>query len=221
MRCDRALYTDMSIQKNIGFHRPRLWWCVTGEFSFLPIHAAGIHQDGNLESASDYFISSYIPTLSALATARKGWDSLPSAMVTGVLAGCATSPRQVPLLNVEREIEVTKVCFERAAANILHLSSPNTAVQVLREALEGQSAHILHLACHGEQADSALESAFLLSDGKLAIHDLMTMRLPDAVIAFLSACQTARGSSLHPDQAVHLAASMLFCGFRSVVGTMW
>jgi CHAT domain-containing protein len=92
---------------------------------------------------------------------------------------------------------------------------------VLQEALEGQGAHILHLACHGEQADSPLDSAFLLSDGRLTIQDLMSIRLPNAVLAFLSACQTAKGSEDLPDQAVHLAASMLFCGFRSVVGTMW
>jgi CHAT domain-containing protein len=61
----------------------------------------------------------------------------------------------------------------------------------------------------------------MLSDGMLSIQDLMTMSLPDALLAFLSACQTARGSERLPDQAVHLAASMLFCGFRSVVGTMW
>jgi CHAT domain-containing protein len=100
-------------------------------------------------------------------------------------------------------------------------SSKNTTSQVLREALEGQGAHILHLACHGEQANSPLDSAFLLSNGRLTIQDLMSIRLSNAVLAFLSACQTAKGSEDMPDQAVHLAASMLFCGFRSVVGTMW
>jgi CHAT domain-containing protein len=56
---------------------------------------------------------------------------------------------------------------------------------------------------------------------RLSVKDLITMRLPAAVLAFLSACQTARGSEHLSDQAVHLAASMLFCGLRSVIGTMW
>jgi CHAT domain-containing protein len=137
------------------------------------------------------------------------------------LAACKNFSGWTPLDSVEQEIEVTQTCFNDASAQVLHLSSPNTTVQVLREALEGQSAHILHLACHGEQADSPLDSAFLLSDGRLTIQDLMSIRLPNAVLAFLSACQTARGSEHLPDQAVHLAAAMLFCGFRSVVGTMW
>jgi CHAT domain-containing protein len=100
-------------------------------------------------------------------------------------------------------------------------SSPNTSGQVLRDALTAQNPHILHLACRGEQANNPLDSAFLLSDGRFSIQSLMGIHLPDAVLAFLSASQTARGSEAQPDQAVHLAASMLFCGFRSVVGTMW
>jgi CHAT domain-containing protein len=70
------------------------------------------------------------------------------------------------------------------------------------------NAHILHLACHGLQADGPLDSAFLLSDGKLTIQDLMSPRLTDAIFAFLSACQTAKGSEDLADQAVHLAASI-------------
>jgi CHAT domain-containing protein len=80
---------------------------------------------------------------------------------------------------------------------------------------------VLHLACHGVQAPNPLQSAFLLSDGRLTIEYPIRLRMPHAVLAFLSACQTAKGSEVQPDQAIHLAASMLFCGFKSVVGTMW
>jgi CHAT domain-containing protein len=45
--------------------------------------------------------------------------------------------------------------------------------------------------------------------------------LKRASLAFLSACQTAKGDQNQPDQAVHLAASFLFCGFKSVIATMW
>ena len=41
-------------------------------------------------------------------------------------------------------------------------------------------------------------------------------------MAFLSACHTAAGDSKGtPDEVVHLAAALQFCGFRSVVGTLW
>jgi CHAT domain-containing protein len=46
--------------------------------------------------------------------------------------------------------------------------------------------------------------------------------LPAAEFAFLSACHTAEvteGSII--DEGLHLAAAVQYCGFRSVVGTMW
>jgi CHAT domain-containing protein len=210
------------LQKSPGPGRPRLWWCATGELSFLPIHAASVNrEDILLESATDYFVSSYVPTLFALIKARAKWRGIPRQKVTGILAACETSPDQSTLANVGREIELTKTCFTQAAVQVVHSSTPNTTLQQLRTALVSTNAHILHLACHAAQADRPLESALLMSDGGLSIQELMTIHLPDAVLTFLSACQTARGSERQPDQAVHLAASMLFCGFRSVIGTMW
>jgi hypothetical protein len=43
-----------------------LWWCPTGPFTFLPIHAAGMYNDGEPQCVSDYVVSSYTPTISAL-----------------------------------------------------------------------------------------------------------------------------------------------------------
>jgi CHAT domain-containing protein len=42
-----------------------------------------------------------------------------------------------------------------------------------------------------------------------------------AEFAFLSACQSATGSKLLPDEVVHLAAGFQFVGFRGVIGTLW
>jgi CHAT domain-containing protein len=54
------------------------------------------------------------------------------------------------------------------------------------------------------------------------LKDLMTARLPNAEFAFLSACHTAAADvGGTPDEATHLSAAMQFCGFRSVVGTLW
>jgi CHAT domain-containing protein len=83
------------------------------------------------------------------------------------------------------------------------------------------AAHVLHLSCHGQQHTDPLQSAFALKDGSLTISALMTLNLPNATLAYLGACETAKGDTNQPDQAIHLAASMLFCGFRSVVATMW
>lgn len=83
-------------------------------------------------------------------------------------------------------------------------------------------ATILHLACHGQQdMNDPLESGFLMEDKKLTVARLMELNLSSAFLAFLSACETAKGDANQPDQAIHLAATMLYAGFKSVVGTMW
>jgi CHAT domain-containing protein len=85
-----------------------------------------------------------------------------------------------------------------------------------------QDANIVHLACHGVQdAKDATQSGFCLGDGRLTILRLMNLKLDNAFLAFLSACETAKGDEEQPDQAMHLAAAMLFCGFKSVVATKW
>lgn len=78
----------------------------------------------------------------------------------------------------------------------------------------------VHLACHGTQdLDDPTRSAFALYDGSFTLASLMHKDLPSAQIAVLSACQTATDKL--SEEAVHLAAAMLYAGFRSVIGTMW
>lgn len=60
-----------------------------------------------------------------------------------------------------------------------------------------------------------------MRDKTLTVTQLMELNLPTAFFAFLSACNSAKAGKEQPDQAVHLAATMLFVGFKSVVGTMW
>lgn len=83
-------------------------------------------------------------------------------------------------------------------------------------------ATILHLACHGfQRAGRPLESGFVMQDEVLTISRLMSLNLPNAFLAFLSACESARSDEKQPNQSITLASSMLFAGFKSVVGTMW
>jgi CHAT domain-containing protein len=40
-------------------------------------------------------------------------------------------------------------------------------------------------------------------------------------LAFLSPCETVKGDANLPYEAMHLAAILMFAGFRGVVGMMW
>ncbi|KAJ7896478.1 hypothetical protein B0H13DRAFT_1885187 [Mycena leptocephala] len=66
------------------------------------------------------------------------------------------------------------------------------------------------------------ESALLLAgSSRLTLSNIIELPLPNAELAFLSACQTATGSQELPDESVHLTAGMLLAGYRGVIGTMW
>ena len=81
---------------------------------------------------------------------------------------------------------------------------------------------VVHFACHGIQdLREPLNSGLVLHDNRLTLSKLMHTRLPNAQLAFLSACETAQGEEDYPDEAVHVAAGMLAAGFRDVIGTMW
>ncbi|KAJ6550517.1 CHAT domain-containing protein [Mycena sp. CBHHK59/15] len=87
---------------------------------------------------------------------------------------------------------------------------------------------VVHFACHAKQeSGNPLDRGLALTDGRLKVSHIM--RAPDnshstgngAPLAFLSACETAKGDEYLPNEAMHLAATMLFAGFSSVVATMW
>lgn len=102
------------------------------------------------------------------------------------------------------------------------LSDPLAGLGVSTALEKLPEVSIFHLACHGVQDyGNPLDSGFMLRDAKLSIAQLMPLPLPHAFLAFLSACETAKGDHEYTGQAVHLAATMLFAGFKSVVGTMW
>jgi CHAT domain-containing protein len=78
--------------------------------------------------------------------------------------------------------------------------------------------------CHGLlEPGEPFNSSFKLYQGKqLSLIDIVRSQLPNAEFAFLAACHTAELTDKSPaDEALHLAAAMQYCGFRSVVGTMW
>jgi CHAT domain-containing protein len=201
-------------------------WIPTGEFAFIPIHAAGIYADGARDCCADYVVSSYSPTVTALRNAQRRLRPVARRAVK-VLLGTAPTSEHVsgwaPLPSVAAEVAAIRAAVP-----------PGTVLSLPREDEEAGGARVasvlgtlpdatvLHLACHGYQdMRNPLASGFVLRDGVLTVARLMRVALPDAFLAFLSACETAKGDAGQPDQTVHLAAAMLFAGFKSVIATLW
>lgn len=88
--------------------------------------------------------------------------------------------------------------------------------------VELPSAQFVHLACHGvSDAKDVLHSGFVFHDGMVELSALMNVTVENGCFAFLSACESAMGDKDLPDENMHLAAAMMFMGYRSVIGTLW
>jgi CHAT domain-containing protein len=123
-----------------------------------------------------------------------------------VAAEHATTPQLAALASVQAEMSVIIEIADRAGVQYAVPSRIVSTPEMATAAL--QSATLVHIASHGLQ-------------DVLSMSDLMKLHLWNAFIAFLSACDTAKGNRDQPDQAIHLASKMLFIGFRSIVATMW
>jgi CHAT domain-containing protein len=121
---------------------------------------------------------------------------------------------------VEKEINNIAAVAQSSNVKVIHQQAGSTTIAGTSPVM--QAANIVHLACHGVQdIRNATQSGFCLNNGRLTIAKLMELKLDKAFLAFLSACETAKGDKKQPDQVMHLAAAMLFAGFRNVIATMW
>jgi CHAT domain-containing protein len=214
-----------------GRVRSRLHICATGVFSQLPLHAAGAYRTRGPESCSEYCVASYTPTLSIMLRLGRDFKPPRRSQAKFLLAAAPNPVGWSPLSYANTEVAilnslVPQQCILGGSAreNSEQATGVATYYMGLRnEIIENlPNASFMHLACHGLQDEqSPLSSGFAMQDGMLALSELMQLDLSNAFLAFLSACDTARGNIKQPDQSIHLAAAMLFAGFRSVIGTMW
>lgn len=173
---------------------------------------------GSLEDVSDYMISSYTSTLRSLLVPPTV-AAVPFSMLAAIQP---TSVEGQPSLPQTYE-ELKKIERYVPAPSLIKLGSREDPPSIVESVL-GHLPHvsIAHFACHGVQnAHDPLTSALLLHDGRLDISRIIKLALPNASLAFLSACETAQGDFQSLNEAMHIAATMLFAGFRGVVGTMW
>ena len=202
----------------------RIFWCPTGPFMFLPIHTAGYYDAQHSQpghSVFNFIISSYVPTLTALALSPNS-----SVVASGDL--CLLAVHQPPsdglprLPGVATELEHIKAVITNSPSSRTTLleASASTVKEVL---VLMKEADWVHFACHGIQDTGILaQSGLCLADGcRLKISDIIVLTCPHGGLAFLSACQTAMGDEGLSDEAIHIAAGMLFVGYGGVVGTMW
>ncbi|KAH9989763.1 CHAT domain-containing protein [Russula vinacea] len=195
----------------------RVWWCPTSVFCSLPLHAMGpIKSDDGLGPPRyflDLYIPSYTPTLSTLIESNN-----PGSNTSDKPSILLVSQPDASLPGARGEMQVVQTTSTQVTTLSSAMATPTTVLDRLRD------HRFAHIACHGIlEPGKPFDASFKLYRGeRLSLLDIVRSRLPEAEFAFLSACHTAELTEESiADEALHLAAAMQYCGFRSVVGTMW
>ncbi|KAJ3525984.1 hypothetical protein NMY22_g10352 [Coprinellus aureogranulatus] len=227
----RGLWVEVAkpILESLGYSRldtsstsrpPRIWWCPTGVMTFLPIHAAGIYEAGESDSVLDYAVSSYTPTITALADRVKNCCPIDKAVSGLFLTGHPKAPGVCEIGGTILEVDGIQTKAVDESVRFMKVIGEDLTLNDCLKHMGDFSS--VHLACHASQnAADPLQSRFILHNGQLNLIDIIQMDLKNADLAFLSACQTSTGEEKLSDEAVHLAAGMLAAGYRRVVATMW
>ncbi|MFI6169410.1 CHAT domain-containing protein [Nocardia sp. NPDC051052] len=200
----------LATQFEAGQQKPRVWWLPTGLLGLFPLHAAG-HVGG--ACALDHCVSSYTPTLRALAHIRSRPPSNYRRQLTVALErtpGLPDLPGTVA--------EITQLLAGDAGASAL--IDQDATIGGVVTALH--TVDWVHFACHA-YADLTTPSlsGLLLQDGTLTVTDISRLRLDGAELAYLSACSTAHRGWDHVEESIHLASAFHLAGFRHVVASLW
>ncbi|URN14711.1 MULTISPECIES: CHAT domain-containing protein [Streptomyces] len=195
----------------------RVWWVPTGPLTTLPLHAAAPRDASDGASLLGLAVSSYVPTMYRLVTARQSRDD----------------PRGTPVHH-RRLLLVTPdtghlPATARTHARLRRLFPPY-ALTVLSgpEACHGRVGAALqehawvHFDCHAVQdPGDPLRSHLSLHDRPLTVSELADLPTARAEFGFLAACATAAGGTLVLDEWIHLTAALMHSEFQTVIGTLW
>ncbi|WP_203909199.1 CHAT domain-containing protein [Rhizocola hellebori] len=200
--------------KDPGWAR-RVWWCPTGLLTLLPIHGAGYH-DGTSRAVLDCVVSSYTPTLRALAESRRR-PPISCGEQPALFVGMPATLGQLELTDV--------VARERAVlgammpGGLVAVEGATATVAAVSAAMERHSW--VHMSCHGQQdLSDPTRAGFVLADGSLTVSQLGASRFAGE-LAYLSACRTGTGGIHLADEVITLGAALSYAGFRHVIGTLW
>jgi CHAT domain-containing protein len=203
---------------------PRICWLASGPLGLMPFHAAGDHSDDSTSFTMAHVVSSYVVSTQALQWCREEMairtQKMEQIKPKALIISMPETPDQ-PDLDCAEEIAM----FHKAFPRVKSMVQPTASMTC--EALS--TAATVHFACHAESdpEDPSNSSLILLSDGgktadRLSIYQIAGTNSPNALLAVLSACQTADQQNLdHVDETIHLAGAFQIAGFPLVVGSLW
>ena len=204
---------------------PRLWWCPVGVLAFLPLHAAGHHDDIAASAAAprtvqDRVVSSYTATVRVLGYARQASRPAGPSEHPGdaLIISMPQTPGAGDLPGVRDEVDL----LADLMPGVRVLEGPAATRESVLAALPAYP--VAHFACHAVSGvNTEPDSSRLVVSGDetspLTVTAISRLHLPEAELAYLSSCGTANPAL--GDEAVHITSAFQLAGYRNVIGTLW
>ena len=189
-----------------------------GVLRLLPLHAAWTEEATKPTGrcyATDRLSFTYAPNARSLVEAQAIASHCDSERLLVI-----ADPQPVnsaPLENAEYEAAIATSMFSQ------HHVLEHTEASCSAVLAELPSRSILHCTCHGYASlDEPLASGLLMAnDESLKLRDLLELRLTDARLAILSACETGVPGITLPDEVISLPTGLLQAGFAGVAASLW
>ena len=162
---------------------------------------------------SDLYIPSYTPILSTLIESCKLWaQPLDQPSMLLMIQPDAKMPKALQEMRIIQSVGLSTATLLRETATL------SAVLEHLRHYL------FVHISCHGNLKMGKPFDAFfkLYEGGHLTLLNIVRSWLPTAEFVFLSACHMAKHTTDSiADEGLHLAGTVQYCRFWSVIRTMW
>jgi len=184
-----------------------------GWLGLLPLHAAWT--DGTATARRRYALNdvcfTYAPNARALRDAADRAAHIPPDSLLAVDNPDGSLP------NSAQEVAAACEHFDRPQV----LGGEAATRQAVREQLPGYA--VLHFSCHGMAGFTRpLEGGLVMAgDEVLTLRQILALRLENARLAVLAACETGVPGTALPDEVVSLPAGLMQAGVAGVVASLW
>jgi hypothetical protein len=187
----------------------RLWWVPCGPLAYFPLHATVL----------DHVMSSYTPTIRALAHARAQIFRTGPRTPRVLAVGMPRTPGGADLPGARKETEL----LGRLLPSVSELVNEDATHDAVLSELE--TSEWAHFACHAasDPVDPG-ESRLIVHDHAskpLRVVEISRLSLSKPEFAFLSACSTATTSLDLVNESIHIASAFQLAGYPHVIGTLW
>lgn len=189
-----------------------------GGLQNLPLHAAWHETEEGKRHLMDYYLVTYLPSMSALLNLHENQCDTESnsAFVIGV-SDYGHKDHNLP--HALQEANIVANCFHTSALT-------NTNVTKLGVLERISEANYLHFACHGHSSwydSTSLSQLVLYGNETITLNEVVeTFDLRQAKLVTLSACETGISDLRNvPDEFVGFPTGFMQAGANAVVSSLW